>query len=283
LCFDDTIYFFIVHEKSKTSAAPLRDNAQQHATTLKLRSAKQNYHMKKSRVNQVENFEKLIVFCNTQSAVYKPSKASIQLDALSTLLTQAQQSLRAADGARTAYENAINGRQSLFVGLPKLASRMIDALKASGVSAEVVTDANSIKNRLYGASRRLVPTTASNAGATVPASYQYGVSHRDLASKIENFERLVNRVTVEVLYKPNENDLKPASLATLVQQLRTANRAVMNAYMAMKNANRQLGVLLYASGGVYENARMVKAYLSSVFGKGSGQHKEVTLLKFTNK
>jgi hypothetical protein len=239
--------------------------------------------MKISKVNQVENFEKLIVFCNTQSAVYKPSKASIQLTALSALLTQAQQSLRATDGARTAYENAVNSRKPLFAGLPKLAARIVDALVASGASKAVITDAIAIKNRLHGPVRKLVPVTTPGTPNTTTNQYRYGMSHLDLASRIESMEQLINRVVMEPLYKPNENDLKVASLQALVQQLKVANRQVMNAYTSEKNARRLLNGVLYQANGVYENARLVKAYLRSVFGNTSAAYKEVVDLTFTSK
>jgi hypothetical protein len=235
--------------------------------------------MKKSKVNQVENFEKLMVFCNTQSAVYKPSKASIQLAALSALLTQAQQSLRAADGARIAYQNAINARQPLFAGLPKLAARVIEALKAVDAPMETVKDAIAIKNKLTRAKRKLLPAPAGN-GTAEPDKYRYGLSQLDFASKIENVEQLVNRVVAEALYKPNENDLKVASLAAFVQQLRTANRTVMNAQAALRNANRQLDVVLYQRAGVHNTAQLVKAYVRFMFGKGSAQDKDVSSLEF---
>ncbi len=238
--------------------------------------------MKNSKVNQVENFEKLIVFCNTQSAVYKPSKASLQLAALTTLLAQAQQSLKAADVARTQYENAINTRQPLFAALNKLASRVVDALRASGASAEVLQDAVAIKNRFNGSTKRLL-TSAVEAVPAVEPTYRYGLSQLDFASKIENFERLVNRVSAELLYKPSEAELKPAALLTLAQQLRAANRNVINAYMSMKNANRLLNEALFNSSGVSENAQLVKVYLRSVFGKGSQQSKEVAQLEFVRR
>jgi hypothetical protein len=243
--------------------------------------------MKKSKVNQVENFEKLLVFCNTQSAVYKPSKASIEVAALNTLLTQAQQSLKAADVSRTAYENAINARIPVFRVLPRLASRIIDALKASGAPAEVIKDAVAIKSRFRSQAKRLV-TPDQNVSPDGNASqgeplYQRKISQLDFASKVENFERLVNRIAVEPLYKPNETDLQLTALDDFAKQLRTTNKNVINAYMTMKNANHLLNSLLYSTHGIYENAQAVKAYIRSVFGRGSTQHKEIAMLKFVKR
>jgi hypothetical protein len=243
--------------------------------------------MKTSKVNQVENFEKLLVFCTAQSAVYQPSKESIQVAALNTLLTQARIAMKAADVSRTAYENAINARQPMFSTVHKLASRVIDALKASGVAPEVVEDAMAIKRRFNGPAKRLV-TPAQNGSPDGNASqgetlYQRRISQLDLASKVENFERLVNRVTVEPLYQPNETDLQLPALTAFVSQLRITNRNVINAYMALKNASHVLNSILFGTDGIHGNAKAVKAYIRSVFGRGTVQHKQVSVLSFTKK
>jgi hypothetical protein len=243
--------------------------------------------MKKSKVNQVATFEKLLGFCNAQIAVYKPSKTSIQVAALETLLTQAQQSLKAADVSRTAYENAINARQPVFSTIPALAGRVIDALKASGASPEVVKDAMAIRSRFNSPAKRLVtpaqnglPDGNAQQGETI---YQRRLSQLDLASKVENFERLVNRVSVEPLYKPNETDLQPAVLGMFVTTLRASNANVIGTFMAMKNANRALNALLFQATGIHGTAMATKAYLRSVFGKGSSEYREVGQFKFIKK
>jgi hypothetical protein len=145
---------------------------------------------------------------------------------------------------------------------------------------ETVKDAIAIKNKLTRAKRKLVPIPASGNGTAEPDKYRYGLSQLDFASKIENVEQLVNRVVAEALYKPNENDLKVASLAAFVQQLRMANRTVMNAQAALRNANRQLDVVLYQRAGVHNTAQLVKAYVRFMFGKGSAQDKDVSSLEF---
>ena len=239
--------------------------------------------MKTSKVNQVATFEKLLGFCNAQGAVYKPSKASIQLAALNTLLTQARQSLKAADVSRTAYENALNARQTVFSTIPKMASRIIDALIASGASPEVVEDAGAIRRRFSSPAKVLIPSPGQTTlpdGTAQGEAYQRRLSQLDLASKIENFERLVNRVSAEPLYKPNEADLTLAGLTTFAIQLRTLNKNVIVANQAMRNANRALNATLFNGNGIHGTALATKAYVRSVFGKRSEQHKEIALYQF---
>lgn len=245
--------------------------------------------MKYSKVNQVAAFEKLLGFCNAQGAVYKPSKASIQMAALNSLLIQAQQSLREADVTRTAYENALNARQPVFQSLPKLASRIVDALIASGASPEVVQDAGAIRRRFSSRGKVLIPSAeqiippSKLEGPEQGGTYQRRISQLDLASKVENFERLVNRVTAEPLYAPNETELTIDALTTFAIQLRTLNRNVIITYEAMRNSRRTLNAILFSKTGIHGTATVTKAYIRSVFGKGSSQHKEISSYQFTRK
>lgn len=237
--------------------------------------------MKNSKVNQVENFEKLIVFCNTHGAVYKPSKGSLQMTALHSLLTQAQQMMKAVKAARTQYENSLNARKGKFSVLPRLASRIVEALRASGASSETMLQARVIRNMLTGAKKRkhLKPyAPAPTEGTEAPRPYT--LSQMDMASRIDNFERLVMWVAAYPDYQPAEDDLSVASLQNLVHELRTLNRAVINTYMDKKNLNRSLNKLLFQSNGVYEVATLVKGYMRSIFGKRTKEDKEISLLTF---
>ena len=135
--------------------------------------------MKTAKVNQVATFEKLLGFCNAQSAVYNPSKASIQLTALNSLLTQAREFLRAVDSAHVAYVTAINKREEMFDKMLTLSRRTIHALKASEASAETLSDAIQLKNRLTTSRRLRKPVTDANGEPPAPnAKRSYGVTIR---------------------------------------------------------------------------------------------------------
>lgn len=239
--------------------------------------------MKKSKVNQVENFEKLLVFCNTHSAVYKPSKESLQMTALNSLLTQAKQTLKAVNGARITYENSLSAREKKLAELPRLAGRVVEALRASGASAEVLNDAAQLRNRITGARTRKLIQPASDGAPPVSVVKVYGISQQDIASRIENFERLVLRLASEASYQPAEEVLQTSTLQALVRQLRSLQRNVINAYTLLKNVTRTQNSLLYDREGLYEHYIWVKAYISSLFGKGSAELKEIQQLAIVKK
>jgi hypothetical protein len=217
--------------------------------------------------------------------VYNPGKASIKVAAIQTLLTQAQGSLRAADVSRTAYENAINARQPVFDTIPKLGSRVIAALKANGASPEVVADAMAIKRRFSSSGKQRQPISSGQVVAATDQEEQFRrkISQLDLASRIENFARLVDRVSAEPSYKPNEAELKVSGLQAFVATLRDKNKTVITAFMALKNANTALNSILFQGNGIHENANAVKNYIVSVHGRGSEKHKALIAIKFRNR
>src|SRR5687767_12417679 len=103
--------------------------------------------MNTGNVKQVAAFEKLLGFCNAHGAMYNPSKASLKVAALNTLLTSAQQSLEAVKTLQTAYNNAVNTRNQTFDALPRFMTRIINILASSDATRATVDEAYFFSNR----------------------------------------------------------------------------------------------------------------------------------------
>jgi hypothetical protein len=73
----------------------------------------------------VANFAELIGFCNGYGAAYNPSKASIKIAALQTLLSNAQNALASVKVTKTEFDNATNVREVAFTLLKKLITRVV--------------------------------------------------------------------------------------------------------------------------------------------------------------
>jgi hypothetical protein len=241
--------------------------------------------MKTSKHNQVGNFEKLVSFTNAQGAVYNPGKASIESAALQTLLTQAQGAMQAAYVSRTAYVNAVNARNQALKTIPKLTTRIIGGLQASGVSEETLESCKMIKRRFHSPSRKAdnSPVTVSNGEVPPGEKVRRSKSQSDIESVIANFQQLVTMVTTDALYKPNEADLQAAALNTSITALRDKVKAVSVSRVAMKEANRIVHDLVFGTTGIYGQALTVKAYIKSLYGFGSSKYKELAQIKFRNK
>ena len=101
-------------------------------------------------------------------------------------------------------------------------------------------------------------------------------------NRLDNLSKLVNLLSSETGYAPNENELKVATLNTMLTTMKAKNTAVINAITALSNARIDRNKILYKEGtGLYDIAMAVKAYVKSVFGATSPEYKQVSKIKFT--
>jgi len=233
----------------------------------------------------VANFEDLISFCTGYGTAYNPSKATIKLTALNTLFTNAKNSLAAINSVLPASTNAINAREIVFAPLSKLITRVVNGLDSSNVPKQVVADAKTIARKIQGkrASKKL-PTVADNL-ATPENESQKSISASQMSfdNRIENMDKLIQLLTSQSGYAPNETDLKVVTLTALLADMKAKNTAAINALTPLSNARILRNNLLYATGtGLVAIAGEVKKYVKSVFGASSPQYKQVSGLKFTS-
>lgn len=240
--------------------------------------------MKTNDSKQVAAFEKLLGQCNNFGAMFNPSRASIKVAALNTLLTSAQQSLEAVKNARNALTLAINERQDAINTLPKLGTRIINALKTTEAPASLIADANNIRMKFRYPVIGPKPADGEgvNSGTTIPpANTNRGpVSHLDFDSKIANVAALVQILASEPSYKPNEFDLQVETLNIFLTRLREKHKAVLTAQLALSAARLDRKRVLYDANGIYGTSLIVKKYVRSIFGTNSDQLRQIKGITF---
>ena len=234
----------------------------------------------------VANFEILISFCTGHGASYNPSKAAIQLPALNTLFTGAKASLNAINTVLPQNANAVNAREIVFAPLNKLITRVFSAVDASDVPKQVVGDVKPITRKLQGtragAKLSIVVDDAATPGDASPKSIS--ASQMSFDNRIENMGKLVQLLSAQPGYAPNETDLQVASLTTLLADMRTKNTDAINALTPVSNSRIARNNILYTEDtGLVDIAGDVKKYVKSVFGASSPQYKQVSGLKFTQR
>lgn len=107
-------------------------------------------------------------------------------------------------------------------------------------------------------------------------------SQMSFDNRIENMDKLIQLLSAQTGYTPNETDLKVTTLTTLLADMRTKNTGAINALTPLSNARIARNTILYATGtGLVDTAGEVKKYVKSVFGGTSPQYKQVSGLKFT--
>jgi hypothetical protein len=234
----------------------------------------------------VANFEDLISFCNGYGATYNPSKDALTIAKLKDLHTNAKASLQQAKTSKTSFDNTTNARQLAFKDFKPLATKVVNALAVSGASALVVADAKTINRKIQGAKANggsITPTTPADPNAPAPTDKTISTSQQSYDSLIDHFTKLIEAVSQEANYKPNETELKTATLQTKLDILKTSNSDLINGFTNWSNARINRNTTLYNPlTGLVQTALEVKKYVKSVFGATSPQFKQVSGLEFTN-
>lgn len=238
----------------------------------------------------VANFEDLISFCSGYGAAYNPSKPALQLTSLQTLRTSALTSLQNVKVTKTTFDNATNTRQEIFAPVKSLATRIVNALAASGANEKTVLDVKTINRKIQGAraTPKVEPAPATNAASTPaptegtqPTPASISASQQSYDSMIDHYTKLIQSLTQETNYAPNETDLQTTSLNTLLNNMSTANTNVIDTYTAWSNARIKRDDILYnVLTGLAQTAADTKLYIKSVFGAASPQYKQVSGLQF---
>ena len=231
----------------------------------------------------VANFEDLISFCTGYGASYNPSKAAIKLPALNTLHTEAVSKLAAVNSAQTPWSNTISAREIVFEPLSKLITRIVNSLEASDVPKQVVDNAKTIARKIQGKRATPINTTAPTDPALPVEENSKNISASQMGfdNRIENMDKLIQLLSAQTGYAPNETALTTAALTTFLTNMRTANTAAINAFTPLSNSRIERNKTLYqAETGLVDVAGDVKKYVKSVFGGTSPQYKQVSGLKF---
>jgi hypothetical protein len=236
-------------------------------------------------IKNLQSMEKLLEICTGLGENYKPGQQKLQVEAMTTLLSQAQTLVNAADAAQTVHNRATNNREVLFSDLGKLATRMLSALIASGATPQNVDDARALVRKLTGQrpiDRATVPSQAT-AQTTTPAPVQRARG-RDFASRVRTFQQLVGMLEAEPNYQPKEAALQLGDLKSKLQALSENNSEVIQLAEGLRQARVNRDAVLYKqSNSVYQVGQLAKVYVKSAFGFGSDTQLAVRKLPFDPK
>ena len=228
----------------------------------------------------VANFETMISFCTGYGAQYDPSKANIKLAALGTKLTASQGALTTVNTLLPPWQNGVNGRELIFDPFSKLVTKILNAVEASDVTPAYIKDVKTLTRKLTG--KRATPKIKDDPATPEDESLKsISASQMSFDNRIENFDKLIDLLSSNAAYAPNENAVKVATLTTLKGTMSTSNTTVKDAYTPLSNARISRDVILYdATNGLVKCAGDVKKYIKSVFGGTSAQYKQVSKLIF---
>jgi hypothetical protein len=231
----------------------------------------------------VANFSELISFASGYGEAYNPSRASIILSALLTLLSLAKNAVDAVNAALPAYSNAVAAREAAFAPLSKLVTRVLNALKATDTTDQVNENARTFARKIQG-KRATAKRTEEEQNALSQAGkeiVEISSSQMSYNSRLDNFDKLIKLLSSVTLYTPNEAELKVTTLTALYNDLIAKNNAVVTAATPLSNARIYRNEILYkANTGLVDTAMDTKTYIKSLFGATSPQFRQVSKLEF---
>ena len=235
-----------------------------------------------SHIKNVQAFGKLTGICTGYGGTYKPGQQNLQVNALITLLNNAQQVLSEVNERQTAYDNITNTRELGFNGIRKLGSRVYSVLKSTGANALTIKDAGMNTHKLWGKRTISKVVPAKEVQATevnLPTSFAYSL---DYASIAFYFSKLVETVSAEKWYMPTEPELSVAGLREKLYELQSLNDAVTQAEIELTAARRKRNALFYKDeSNLFSTFVATKQYVRGAFGFSSDQRVEVSRLHFT--
>lgn len=235
-----------------------------------------------SHVKNVQAFGKLTGICTGYGGQYNPGKQNLQVNAMATLWTKAQQAMVEVNEAQSLYDMATNNRVTGFRGLRKLSSSVIALLKMSGAHELTVNDALTNNRKIWGTRKKTVSKANTEVMTGEVKRKSTFLYNQDYASIANYFAKVVETVVNEPLYQPNEPHMTVDGLQKKVEELHVLNRAVTDAEIRLKQAKRNRDELYYkVDGNLFDTALAAKLYVRGIYGYQSSQHLEVKALRFT--
>jgi hypothetical protein len=236
----------------------------------------------------VANFETVISIVQSFGGAYAPKLSTITVANLQATATAAKNSITGWRHNYAGYTNAVSKRLIAFNELKTKSTRIINALAASGVNAEVISSARSINKKLQGVrAKALVKESVGTGGGGSPQPEEpkhISASQQSFDTKVEHLNGIIELLQLHPEYDPNEAELKIAALQTYLKALQKANQDVVAANTNLNASRIDRNAILYGDGtGLYSIVSKVKDYVLSVYGNSSPQYKQVSKIKFTIK
>jgi hypothetical protein len=234
----------------------------------------------------VANFFKLLSYCEGYVDKYNPSNAQLQIENLRMLGDNAK-SLSGVVNEMLAPRDAARAERALaFKPLSPLATRLLNAIKASTTDSKVDDTIKTYVRKIKGERASGKIEVAKVAGvASTDETNQQSSSQLDFNNRLNFLDILIKQLAFIPQYAPNESELQVVSLRAMYDDLTAKNTVAVEAEVKTENARIARDKVMYAPlTGLVDVVSDVKTYVKSVFGPTSAEYKQTSKLKFsTNK
>jgi hypothetical protein len=214
---------------------------------------------------------------------YKPSKVTIKIPALESLITEGENSLDLVINLEVANKNAIDARNLAYKIFGQTLSSINNIVKASDTSKEVRTHVSSNIRTIRGIKLKSKKneTVKIEANSEVTESNVVVAHNMGYDIRLENFNKLIQYLATVLNYTPNEPQLTIAGLTSSYNDMKNKNLEVTNTDIQLTGARISRKAVFYTpSTGLAIAGGEAKNYIKAVFGVKSPEYKQVSKLKF---
>ncbi len=235
-----------------------------------------------SHVKNLENLKKERDFALGWGANYQPSHPDLDPAAMTALILSAEGMLNNVQDNRTPYRNATAACEDGFLLLTPLAQRIRRAAKASGCPQSFLDDLATPIRKILG--YRAKPKKKDDPDTPVDESKDsVSASQLDRQSRIEHLDEARSLLESQSLYKPNETDLKTASIKVFSADLQAKVDAISATFVPFANSLDDRDDVFYINAtNVYNTGTLFKEYVLAAFGRNSNEWNQVKGLQFRN-
>lgn len=228
----------------------------------------------------LEHFKSARAYAVSWGAKYVPSNPLLLLTNFNSIITAAEPALADVIAAKTPYRNSVAAAQDAFLPLSELITRVMNALKASGVPASIFEDAKTYSRKIKGQSKTPKPKDDPNTPNFDESEKANSTSQMSRTQRIEYLDALISLLIAQTLYAPNEVELKTVTLSALSADLKAKTQAVQTTFIALSNKRAARDAIFYTKGtGLVDVGRLFKDYVES-FGRKSPEWNQVQPLEF---
>ncbi len=229
----------------------------------------------------VAGLEDLIDHLEVLNPPYNPSKTLLQLSSLKAQLPPAQAAIKTISTTAPPYQLAVDAQEELFKPLGKMLTRIMNIFRSSVDNPNEVESAESLAKLMKGGSK---PAKKPAEEAQTEPKNNKSTSRRSYDSIIENFEKLIDILIANPLYKPNETEFKTATLSALLADMKAKNKAVGVLEGPLRGARLERNKLLYTPGtGIVDVGNDVRIHIRGILKPDNPHYKAILAIKFKSR
>lgn len=225
-------------------------------------------------------FHELVTLCIDLEKVYRPDSISIQPTALYQQLSACRQAMEEAKQCKIKLAKSLRLRDVSFHPIPQLTNNVLQELCAAKASPQTIKEAiGQVKEIQENSSRKALKKLNSNKTIGIPKSDSYSQTV-NYSKVIDQFDQLIQTVTIEPNYLPYNLDLKIIMLKLVLQELQSKHNAVVFAELSLTNARQHCAQLIDGHNGLIQTANDVIDYISEITRSSGPIYRKVNAIRF---